>query len=156
MHTLMLAHEREGRIKDAQDPSGIHNIIAQEKLDQFDSVAAVVQLSKMGQASPDGSKKWVRLRGLVRSCTATYGPSQVAGVLHGYAKLRRHRLAMRLVPLEKLGEAVERVAPDMTSRQVAMTIWAYGALGVPPKRQVIHELELTLRRKLTGMIGGGG
>jgi hypothetical protein len=155
MNTLMLAHDRQDRIKGAEDAGEIHDIIANEKLDKHDSVEAVVQLSKMGRGSVVGGKKWVRLYDLVRSCAASYGPYQAVWALHGYAKLRRRRLAMSLVPLEELGEAVARVALYMTSRQVAMAIWAYGALGVPPTPQVIDELEATLRHKVTDMIGGG-
>ena len=136
MHTLMLAHERQERFKNARDASEIHDIIADEKLDNFDSVEAVVQLSKMGRGSVGGGKKWVRLHDLVKSRTATYGTRQAVAVMHSYAKLKRRRLSISLVPLAELEEVVERVAPDMNSRKVAMTIWAYGALGMPGQNLV--------------------
>jgi len=156
MHTLMLARERENRIRNAQDAGEIHDMIADEELDKFDSVAAVVQLSKMGRGSVGGGKKWVLLHDLVQVSQRHYGPRQTASVLHSYAKLRRRRLAISLVPLAELEEAVERVAPDMNSRHVAMTIWAYGALGVPPSPHVIDKLEAALRRVVSDMIVGGG
>merc|ERR1719353_2547865 len=150
MHTLLLAHERQDRINGAQDASEIHDIIAKEKLDKFDALAAVMRLSRIG--SVDSSKEWVRLHDVVKSLTANYGPYQASGLLHSYAKLARRGLAMSLVPLAELEDAVERVAPDMNSRQVSMTIWAYGTLGVQPSPQVIDELEAALRRVVTDMI----
>jgi hypothetical protein len=75
-------------------------------------------------------------------------------VLHSYAKLAWCGLERSLVPLAELEEAVERV-PDMTSAQVAMTIWAYGALGMPPSPQVIDKLEAALRHMVTDMIPQG-
>lgn len=89
--------------------SEIHDISAKEKFDRFDSMAAVVQLSKMGRGSVGGSKKWVRLRDLMRSRTATYGIYRAVVVLNGYAKLARCGLEVSLVPLAELEEAIERV-----------------------------------------------
>merc|ERR1719327_1512576 len=82
----------------------------------------------------------------------------VAKTLYGYAARPRAAFynsrdaAMSEVPLAELEEAIVRVAPDMTSQAVAMTIWAYGTLGVPPSRRVIDELEAALRRVVTDMI----
>ena len=59
MHTLMLSHLQQ-RIKNTQDANEIHDIIAKEKLDKFDSVAAVVQLSKKIKKGRGSVRKWVR------------------------------------------------------------------------------------------------
>ena len=78
-------------------------------------------------------------------------PQEVSNTLYGYASLSRtatddtRDTAMSKVPLAELEEAIERVAPDMNSQNVANTVWAYGTLGVPPSPQVIHELEAALR-----------
>jgi hypothetical protein len=82
----------------------------------------------------------------------------VSNTLYGYATLPRTVIydnrdaAMLDVPLEELEEAIERVAPDMNSQEVANTIWAYGTLGVPPTRRVIDELEEALRHMVMDMI----
>merc|ERR1719247_2122609 len=78
-------------------------------------------------------------------------------MLYGYASLSRiesydtRDTAMSKVPLAELEEAIVRVAPDMNPQGVANTIWAYGALGVPPSPQVMDELEAALRRVVTDM-----
>ena len=65
-------------------------------------------------------------------------PQEVSNTLYGYASLSRtatddtRDTAMSKVPLAELEEAIERVAPDMNSQNVANTVWAYGTLGVPP------------------------
>ena len=92
--------------------------------------------------------------GLIRKMS----PQGVVNTLYGYAALPRtatdqtRDTAMSVVPLAELEEAMERVAPDMNSQNVANTIWAYGTLGVPPSPQVIDELEAALRRVVTEMI----
>ena len=84
-------------------------------------------------------------------------PQQVSNTLYGYASLSRtatddtRDTAMSKMPLAELEEAIERVAPDMNSQNVANTIWAYGTLGMPPSPQVIDELEAALRRVVTEM-----
>ena len=83
----------------------------------------------------------------MKSRIATYGTRQAVAVLHSYAKLKRRRLSISLVPLAELEEAVERVAPDMNSRQVAMTIWAYGALGMPGQN-LVCEMAFGTRHKI--------
>jgi len=90
--------------------SEIHEILAKEKFVKFDSMAAVVQLSKTGRGFVGGGKKWVRLRDLMRSRTATYGIYRAVVVLNRYAKLARCGLEMSLVPLAELEEAIERVS----------------------------------------------
>ena len=63
-------------------------------------------------------------------------PQQVSNTLYGYASLSRtatddtRDTAMSKMPLAELEEAIERVAPDMNSQNVANTIWAYGTLGM--------------------------
>merc|ERR1719174_59135 len=85
-------------------------------------------------------------------------PQEVANMLYGYAALPRtatydtRDTAMSEVPLAELEEAIVRVASDMNSQGAAMTIWAYGALGVPPTRRVVDELEAALRRVVMDMI----
>merc|ERR1719506_1132066 len=91
--------------------------------------------------------------GLIRKMT----PQGVANTLYGYAALHRtatydtRDAAMSEVPLAELEAAIERVAPDMNSQEVANTIWAYGTLGVPPSPQVIDKLEAALQRVVTDM-----
>jgi hypothetical protein len=172
MQTLMLAHKRspvESRIEFAQDVCEIHDIIANEQLDEADSVAAVVCLAKIGASgrSPGFGfeKPWIRLYDLVRSRAANYTAKGTARVLRGYARLTRCGLDMAMVPLPDLEEAVEREAPHMTSRNVAMTISAYGGFkgpewarsgqspsGVVPPRPVLDALEAAIRRGVTDMI----
>jgi hypothetical protein len=72
---------------------------------------------------------------------------------------------MSLVPLAELEEVIERVALEMTSKQVAMAMWAYGAFKVSqadvknmgvwaygcPTRRVIEELEAVVECEVTNM-----
>ena len=80
-------------------------------------------------------------------------PQQVSNTLYGYASLSRtatddtRDTAMSKMPLAELEEAIERVAPDMNSRQVAMTIWAYGALGMPGQN-LVCEMAFGTRHKI--------
>ena len=92
--------------------------------------------------------------GLIREMS----PQMVANTLYGYVALPRtatcdtRDVAMSEVSLAELEAAIQRVAPDMNSQAVTNTIWAYGTLGVPPKRGVIDELEAALRRMVADMI----
>jgi hypothetical protein len=145
-------------MKGARAARQIHEIIANEQLDEFDSVTAVVCLAKISFVDHD-KDSWLRLYELVRSHTDTYGPYLATRALHGYARLTGHGLALSLVPLAALEVAVERVAPDMSSKQVAAAIWAYGAFKGPrnrggvvlPTRRVIDELEAAIQRVVTDM-----
>merc|ERR1719353_385371 len=82
-------------------------------------------------------------------------PQAVANTLYGYAALLRtatydtRAAAMLEVPLAELEDAIERVAPDMNSQEVANTIWAYGTFGVPPTP--LAQLEEAIERVASGM-----